>query len=98
MTTRDTYTNRTARCPACLKTLDGAYNPWNDATPEAGDISICAYCTTLLAFADDLTLRTLPVAVYEALSPAVQRQLSLIRELAAARILRDGNERSYDDV
>lgn len=42
------------RCPACGHSLDGAAG---DGAPAPDDFSLCVYCTTILQFNDDLTLR-----------------------------------------
>ncbi len=81
-----TRTNPKSRCPACLKTLDGAFDPWRYAAPEAGDLSVCAYCTAPLVFNDDLTLCALHADAYAALPPELRRQLDLARRLATRRL------------
>lgn len=49
--------DQTVPCPYCGHQLDAWTGITGDATPEAGDASICAYCAGLLVFADDLTPR-----------------------------------------
>lgn len=46
----------TALCPACGHKIDRA-SSMDDATPSAGDISICIRCAAVNLFAGDLTLR-----------------------------------------
>jgi hypothetical protein len=43
------------RCPACGAILDGATSVDLDgAMPRPGDVSICAYCASLLVYSDEL--------------------------------------------
>jgi hypothetical protein len=72
-------TNREARCPACLKTLNGATDPLGGATPCAGDLSVCCYCSVMLQFNTDLTLRLLRADEFEALPADVPQQLAEFR-------------------
>lgn len=44
-------------CTNCAKVLDGASSIVGDHTPSPGDITVCIYCSHLMAYADDLTLR-----------------------------------------
>jgi len=46
-------------CLNCGKRIDGASSVKGNRIPSPGDISICAYCSHIMAFADDLTLREL---------------------------------------
>jgi hypothetical protein len=47
-----------ARCPSCTHPLDGALLFGNaDVSPDPGDLTICTYCRTWLAFTDTLGLR-----------------------------------------
>jgi len=49
-----------APCPRCGHALDRATDPFgDDATPEAGDVAICAGCGALLRFTDGLLLRAM---------------------------------------
>lgn len=80
-----TYTTPAARCPACLKTLDGATDPFGGLTPAAGDLSVCLYCTVRLIFNTDLTLRVLRDDEYAALLPEEQLLLAVTRLIAATR-------------
>jgi hypothetical protein len=88
---KSSLVNDAARCPACLKRLDAAFNPWRDIAPRPGDISVCAYCAAPMVFNDDLTLCALPAEGYALLPPALQRQLDLLRRIAAHRI-NEGNQ------
>ena len=54
--------SKSNRCPnkACRRKLDGAKSFDRTAvTPRAGDVSICAYCETMVIFTDDLSLEFL---------------------------------------
>ena len=41
-------------CPKCETLLDGFTGVDNTNSPESGDITICAYCTTILKFTDNM--------------------------------------------
>lgn len=44
-------------CPNCDKSLNAATAVNNHAQPEPGDVSVCAYCSHLLVYKEDLTVR-----------------------------------------
>ena len=45
-------------CPRCKAALDASTHPHDESiTPEAGSISICAYCGLTMVFLEDLSLR-----------------------------------------
>lgn len=47
-------------CTNCGKQLDAALMVGDDgSTPQPGDITLCAYCSHVMAFAEDLTVREL---------------------------------------
>jgi|GEM_PF-2526386 len=79
---RTDQVNPDARCPACLKSLDGVSDPLNERAPEGGDISICAYCALPLIFNTDLTVRALRVDERAALPKALQWQLELLQQVS----------------
>lgn len=35
-------------CPVCAAYLDAVCSPYTDKPPKEGDLTICAYCATLL--------------------------------------------------
>ncbi len=39
-------------CRKCGRKLDGATDPFGEATPKDGDVSFCIYCGTLSVFQD----------------------------------------------
>ena len=82
--------NTNARCPACLKTLDGVTDPFSGKTPQPGDISICAYCALRLVFNTDLTVRALSADEIEALPKALQWQLELLQQVCR-KVMRERN-------
>lgn len=60
--------NRTkpSTCPTCMTTLDavtGMTDP--DAMPEPGDVTVCFYCTTVLEYAEDMTLQIVDIKTLE---------------------------------
>lgn len=69
-------TNAAARCPACMKQLDGATDLLGSRRPQPGDLSICAYCLVWLRFNDDLTLCLLTPRDIESLDDDTKQLLS----------------------
>ena len=41
------------RCPSCQTVLDGALNTTGVDGPEAGNVSICAYCAEVCVFVEE---------------------------------------------
>jgi hypothetical protein len=53
-------------CPVCESKLDAASATNRDgATPQSGDVTICIYCTTVLAFTDDLAVEKIDIKSIE---------------------------------
>ena len=46
-------------CPACGHRITSASHVATATAPVPGDFTVCLYCSTLLTFADDLSLRNL---------------------------------------
>jgi len=46
-------------CIDCKKIIDGASCVNEESKPSPGDITICLYCGAVMAFNDDLLLRSL---------------------------------------
>lgn len=67
----DPHTNRGdhGACPACGKLLDATTNMYGSATPSAGDFTICAYCTEILRFDEQLHVRLTTLEDREHLPP-----------------------------
>jgi hypothetical protein len=72
-------TNPEARCPACQTTLDGASSMGDRPMPRPGDLSVCVYCTALLEFNTDLTLRLAPTESLLRLEPEQRIRLEMVR-------------------
>lgn len=62
-------------CPTCGKMLDASTGAHMEEPiqPEVGDITICGYCSTLLAFGPEMTLRRATQAEFEELDPQLQK-------------------------
>jgi hypothetical protein len=76
-------------CPCCLKVLDGATGPAGER-PKAGDLTVCAYCTAVLAYTEGLGLRIFTEAERAALSPeekeTIARTIIVVAKIRAARL------------
>jgi hypothetical protein len=46
-----------AVCPKCEVVLDGAIATFEEATPQPGDVSICAVCGNVALYTPDMQLR-----------------------------------------
>lgn len=78
----DTTTqHRGSRCPTCAKTLDASSGP---GSPSTGDLSVCAYCLTMLRYEPGLALRELTAAEFDALRPDERNELLKARNVLAA--------------
>ena len=83
----DSYRHDPAVCPACSTRLDASMNTTDRGGPDVGDVSICAYCATLLVFGPGLTLRYPTDAELVALAadPAVGRARSAVLAVIGKR-------------
>lgn len=59
-------------CPRCEEFLDGFTSIEAGNIPKDGDISICAYCLTLLRYESDLSLRVLTDEEIEEFKPQIK--------------------------
>ena len=46
-------------CPSCYRVLTAATSATGDEMPRPGNITICFYCGHIMAFAKDMSLRSL---------------------------------------
>jgi hypothetical protein len=46
-------------CPACGRELNATTDPFSDYTPKPGNYTICIYCTHIMIFGKDLSVREL---------------------------------------
>lgn len=46
-----------ARCPACEAPLDAGFTSEEDRRPVEGDYTVCLYCTAVLRFNENHSLR-----------------------------------------
>jgi hypothetical protein len=64
-------------CPVCGRTMDAATDVLSrDNVPEAGDLSVCLYCCTVLVFTPELKLRLAGGADFDSLAPADKAYLA----------------------
>lgn len=65
------------KCPKCERNIDGATGLVEGTPgPEEGDLSICAYCLTMLVFNEDLSSRVLGPEEFLELPTDARLQLS----------------------
>ena len=64
----------TDACPSCGKTLDAATN-LDHHTPEAGDVTVCLGCQSVLEWDENMKLRLCDMGT---LPPGVQAQVAMI--------------------
>lgn len=76
-------------CPACQRTLSGITAATSSDTrpsPKAGDLTMCSYCRTILAFTADLGFRIATDAEIDALHPLTARAYREIPLLPSNRL------------
>jgi hypothetical protein len=66
-------------CPVCFTKLDAATHAGN-RTPKAGSIGVCVYCTTVLRYEADLTVRQLTDKEFESLEPGFQAAIQELQD------------------
>lgn len=75
-----------AACPVCFKSLDAATGVELDTPiaprPGPGDVTVCNDCTSVLVFADDMSLRVAGAHEIARLDPELQK---LVRLFVAER-------------
>ena len=79
-----------SNCPVCDADIDAATG---EAEPSDGDVTICAYCCSLLFFNEDLTLRT-PThqeSIELLKDPIIQQHLDAVRHAWKERNHHEGN-------
>jgi hypothetical protein len=69
------------KCPTCSKKLDASNGP---GAPEEGDLSVCAYCLTMLRYGPGLALRELRPEEFDALHADERAALIKARNLLAS--------------
>lgn len=62
-------------CPTCGMILDASTGACLDepARPEIGNLTLCGYCSTLLAFGAGMVLRRATQAEFDELDPQLQK-------------------------
>lgn len=75
----------TTPCPSCGAELNGSIGTNTDASPSAGDVTLCGYCRALLMFegdpVDQLRRPTLDEETELLADPNVQRAIAALAEL-----------------
>lgn len=72
-------TNEASKCVRCGFTLDAAngVDANGPRIPNPGDLSVCLYCGTVMAFTDRLLLRELEREEIEALRPEEKEDIAI---------------------
>jgi hypothetical protein len=83
----DMITTMTAvnHCPSCSEKLDAATGHDGQGIPEAGDISVCFYCGTVLQFGENLTVHVASNATLQELPEDCKEQIAKISRFIAER-------------
>lgn len=71
-------------CPNCGHSLDAATSLKGNHRPQPGDVSVCAYCGTILKFDDELRMQVIDPEHLARLPEQQQRELARVR--AAVRV------------
>ena len=72
-------------CPDCGASLDAVSYLWNEAHPNPGDYSVCAYCGQLLRFVTDLMVEAATPSEVSEDSGLTEEQASAL--LSARRVV-----------
>lgn len=62
-------------CPNCGARLSGAATSGEDRSPQAGDLTVCIKCVTVLVFDEDMHVRRAAEEEMEALCEEEKRDL-----------------------
>jgi hypothetical protein len=84
-----TKTTRTKdnSCPCCHANIDACSSIEGEQIPEEGDVSICAYCGTILEFAKELTLQIATNDTLRELPEDMMVHLLKIQKVIESRLL-----------
>lgn len=70
-------------CPGCGKRIDAATSIDGEASPTPGDVTVCAFCASVLMFEPGLSLRRVSDQELAQLPAAVRRQVHVLRLVIA---------------
>ena len=74
----------TPRCPYCNALLDAVSNLAAKRGPKPGSVTVCAYCTKVLRFTDDMGLRKVDQAELEDIFRQAPNFAASVRDLQRA--------------
>lgn len=72
-------------CPVCLHLIDAATGIVEAALPKPGDLTVCAYCTSILEFDSELRPQHVSATALAELDMGTMRQLETIRRVIQQR-------------
>jgi len=78
-------------CPVCKHCIDAATCVDGAAKPKAGDLTVCLYCRSFLAFKDDLRVREITPDEIAGLPDDIRLLMVRIRR-ASKRVMENQND------
>ena len=79
--------DKNQHCPSCHRLLDGFTSINNDKHPQPDDVTMCAYCDTILQFTDGLGLK---IASQEAAEAHQKSMMELFDTMSYKKIFPNG--------
>lgn len=76
-------------CPVCQRSIDAASDVRGDARPNPGDITICAYCASILEFDDEMRPQQASALTLSSIDSETAHTIEVVRR--AVRDLRAQN-------
>ena len=67
-------------CPVCLRAVDAASDVEGNARPNPGDMTICAYCASLLEFDHEMRPQFVSDSTLAAMDTETYRKIDVIRD------------------
>lgn len=67
-------------CPVCLQAVDAATDMAGDARPNPGDLTICAYCASVLEFDDELRPHQASASTLAEIDTQTSRKIEVLRQ------------------
>lgn len=68
-------------CPSCGHEVDVSTSVQEDAVPNPGDISLCAYCGSINMFSSDMALIELPKVLFDTFDEDTKRAVLVAQEI-----------------
>ena len=68
-------------CPVCQRAIDAATAVQGDGHPKPSDLTICAYCASILEFDDEMRPRQASASTLAVMDTETAQKIDVIRHL-----------------